>query len=79
MKIELVDAIRKQTKETVNELHTAIPGKILSIDYDKGTCSVQPYALLRTTTGDRLKYPALYNIPIVVPQRVRWTIGDMSR
>lgn len=68
MKIELVDAIRKQTKETVNELHTAIPGKILAINYDKGTCSVQPYALLHTATGDRLKYPALYNVPIVVPQ-----------
>lgn len=45
-----------------------MPGEILSIDYDKGTCSVQPYALLKIVTGDKLQYPVINDVPIVVPQ-----------
>ena len=68
MKIELVEAIRKKAQETVNEIHTAMPGLILDIDYNNGTCSVQPYALCETITGEKLKYPVIYKVPIMVPQ-----------
>lgn len=68
MKIELVEAIRKKAQETVNDIHTAIPGLILDINYEDGTCSVQPYALCKTITGENLKYPVLSKVPIVVPQ-----------
>lgn len=68
MKIELVDAIKKQARRITEEIHTAMPGEILSVDYDKGTCDVQPFALLKVVTGDKLKYPVIHNVPIVVPQ-----------
>ena len=68
MKIELVEAIKKNARETVNDIHTAMPGIILDIDYDRGTCSVQPYALYKIETGNRIMYPVVYNVPIVVPQ-----------
>lgn len=68
MKAELINAIKKQAASAVDGIHTAFPGVILEIDYDAGTCNVQPYALLRTMTNDKLMYPMLYDVPIVVPQ-----------
>ena len=68
MKLELADAIKRSMQDIVDEVHTALPGVILKIDYDEGTCSVQPYALYKTVTGDRIMYPEIYHVPIIVPQ-----------
>ena len=68
MKMELVEAIRQTAQSAVNGMHTAFPGVILDIDYEAGTCSIQPYALIKTATGENMTYPTLYNVPIVVPQ-----------
>ncbi len=68
MKSEFINAIRQDTKDQIDGIHTAFPGYITEINYDNGTCSVQPYALMKTVTDARIMYPMLHNVPIVVPQ-----------
>lgn len=68
MNIEFVEAISKKAKEVVGEIHTAFPGRIESIDYDKGTASVQPYALFEDKVKNKILYPVIHNVPIIVPQ-----------
>lgn len=68
MKMELVQAIHDSIQNTIDAVHTALPGLIMEIDYDEGTASVQPYGMCKTPTGKKVMYPMVYNVPIVVPQ-----------
>lgn len=68
MKMQLVNAIQTMAQQTVDGIHTAFPGVILAVDFNKGTCDVQPYAMCRTTAGERMAYPTMYGVPLAVPQ-----------
>lgn len=48
-----------------NSLHTALPGKILSYDTEKGMAAVQPYGTYQTPDGRKLNYPILSNVPVL--------------
>lgn len=64
---ELSQEIEKTARAVVNEIHTAIPGKIDSFNTDDGTAKVKPIGKYVTSDGKELDYPMLTEVPVVFP------------
>lgn len=64
MKQEFVQAVEDTIHSVLQEMHTAMPGKIIS--YDAGFVSVQPAVKYKTPDGKKLDYPVLSNVPVVI-------------
>lgn len=65
MKQDFVQQIVNTVHNIMNEMHTAMPGKIVSCS--GGMASVKPSLRYRTPKGKYLSYPVISNVPIVVP------------
>ena len=65
MKQDFVQQIHNTVHEVMNEMHTAMPGKIVS--YAGGMASVRPSLRYKTPKGEYLSYPVITNVPVVVP------------
>lgn len=66
---EFVQNINKACKDTINGMiHTAMPGKIISVDAGKGMAVVQPAGMYKAPTGKSLPYPQISGVPIIIPQ-----------
>lgn len=67
---EMMDEIEGMAADKVNEIHTAMVGKIMSWDANKCRASIKPYGAYVCTDGDekeRLEYPLLTDVPAVLP------------
>lgn len=64
---EFSTAVEETAKAAVNDIHTAIPAKILSFNAGNSTASVAPYGKYITNTGVSLSYPEMSNVPVVFP------------
>lgn len=64
---ELVQEIENVARSVVNEIHTAIPGKIVSFDVNKACATVEPIGTFITDDGVELDYPFITGVPIVMP------------
>lgn len=64
---EAVEQIEKTAKSVVNEIHTALPGKIVSFDSVKCVATVQPLGRYVMSDGKSLEYPAITEAPVVFP------------
>lgn len=64
MNQEFVQAVEDTIHNVMQEMHTAMPGKIIS--YNSGTASVQPSVKYKTPDGKKLDYPVISNVPVVI-------------
>lgn len=62
---ELTTEIEKTAKAAVNEIHTALPGEIIS--FDGGMATVKPVGKYVTSDGVKLDYPMITEAPVVFP------------
>lgn len=62
---DFVQQIHNTIHEVMNEMHTAMPGKIVS--YSKGLVNVRPSIRYKTPSGKYMQYPVISGVPIVVP------------
>lgn len=65
---ELVQQILDISREVVNDIHTAIPGTIVSFSPGSGVASVKPSGSFHTTDGRQLSYPTVSGVPVYFPQ-----------
>lgn len=65
---EFVQQFTDTAKDVVNSIHTAIPAKIVAVDKNTCTVSVQPAMKLKTPSGEKIDYPVISGVPIVYPQ-----------
>jgi hypothetical protein len=65
---EFVQQIKDTVSEQINEIHTAMPGRIVSVDTLVGTCTVMPMIKKKTPNGSLLEYPQISGVPLVLPQ-----------
>lgn len=72
---EVVGEIEKSIRAMVNEVHTALPGRIISYNASKGTASIQPIGKFRTPKGKVLDYPVVSEVPVVFPYCYRADVG----
>lgn len=64
---EFSQEVENTVRGIVNEIHTALPGEILSFDAGSGTASVQPAGKYVTHDGKKMSYPRLNEVPLVFP------------
>lgn len=64
---ELAAEIEKTASAVVRDIHTALPGKIVSFDPEKSVAVVQPKGKYRTEEGAALDYPVIPDVPVLFP------------
>lgn len=64
---ELVQEVENMTKDLLKEIHTAMPGEILSFSPGSGRAVVQPTGKYTSSSGKRMSYPTISDVPIAFP------------
>ena len=64
---DFVDAVSKVVDSHINELHTAVPAEIVSVNYEDCTVDVLPKAKLTLTSGQVFDYPQINCVPVLFP------------
>lgn len=64
---EFTDEIEKTALSVVRDIHTALPGKIVSFDPEKSVAVIQPKGKYRTEEGVALEYPMIPDVPVLFP------------
>lgn len=67
---EFVQAISDLVDKKLNNLHTAIPGKIVSYDASTGLATVLPVMKFRKPDGSTIDFPQITGVPVILPQAV---------
>lgn len=65
---EFIAEMESLINDSIQEIHTAMPGRIESIDYENGTADVQPVMKKYLRNEEIIDYPLITNVPIVFPQ-----------
>lgn len=65
---EFVGQIEKTARSVMEEMHTAIPARIVSFDPGMGQATVKPYGTFTTGAGKKMEYPAVTGVPVIMPQ-----------
>lgn len=79
---EFVKGVKDTAAKAVQDMHTAIPGTIVSFAPSSGMAVVQPKAKFKKPNGETMDYPVISGVPIVFPQgkeaAIAWPImpGD---
>lgn len=64
----ITDALRQAIQFQLYDLHTALPGVIVSYDYTKQKAEVQPTLKKSYLDGTTLDLPILSNVPVIFPK-----------
>lgn len=51
----------------IGNVHTALPGTIISYDATSNRASVQPFGAIKTKDSRSIAYPVIYNAPVQFP------------
>lgn len=79
---EFVAQVHNMAKKAMEEMHTALPGKVIAFDAGTGLATVQPVAMFNKPNGETMDFPTVSGVPVVFPQSggvtVAWSIkaGD---
>ena len=65
---EYTQAMKDLIADKIRDIHTVIPGKIVSFDPDKCEASIQPLAKYKKPNGSMMDFPQLNEVPILFPQ-----------
>lgn len=65
---ELVERIQEMAKGSVNGIHTAIPGSIVSFDPSTCLATVSPKMKYAKPDGSKIDYPNVAGVPVYFPQ-----------
>ncbi len=65
---EFVQAIYNAIDKKIGEVHTCVPGKIVSFDASTGLATVLPTMQFKRPDGTRMDYPQISGVPVVIPQ-----------
>ncbi len=64
---EVVQEIENLVMDTMKGIHTAMPGEITSFDPGSGKATVKPSGKFTSTSGKRMPYPAISDVPVAFP------------
>lgn len=65
---EFVEQVEKVARSVMEEMHTAIPGKITAFNAGTGFATVKPYGTYTTDSGRKMAYPTVTEVPVILPQ-----------
>lgn len=64
---EVKAIIKSWMDKRCNNIHTALPGKIISYDTSTNRAQVQPLGKFKTEDSRELDYPIIHNVPLCFP------------
>jgi len=64
---EFSQQVEDTARSVVNQIHTALPGEIVSFNPGTGTAVVKPSGKYITSDGIGLAYPTITDVPVVFP------------
>jgi len=70
---EFTQIMKEHIHDVLRELHTAIPGKIITFDSAKCEATVQPFGKFKKPDGSNLGYPQINEVPVYVMQGSKQT------
>lgn len=73
---EFVEQVEKAARSVMEEMHTAIPGKITAFNAGTGFATVKPYGTYTTDSGRKMAYPTVTEVPVIIPQS---QVNDMIK
>lgn len=73
--VTFTDAITNAIQYSLNGIHTAFPGKIISYDPVKRSASIQPQVDKKYTNGVTQALPILNNVPVMLPGNSSFTFS----
>lgn len=65
---EFVNQVKQTTEAILNQVHTCVPGKIVSFDGSTCQATVLPSMKIKTPKGEMLDYPQITGVPVLFPQ-----------
>lgn len=65
---EFVHEVCKLIENKIREIHTAMPGQIVSFDSANGLATVIPAMKFKKPDGTTVDYPQISGVPVVFPQ-----------
>jgi len=68
MRAQYTKAVKELMHDVIDEMHTAIPGRIISFDPDRCEADVLPFGRIETHDGRVITYPLLSKVPVMFPQ-----------
>ena len=72
---ELTGEIEKTARAVLDDVHTALPGEIISFDTKEGLATVKPIGKFSTADGKVFEYPIITEVPVVFPFCEKSRIG----
>jgi hypothetical protein len=65
---EFVEQVEKVARSVMEEMHTAIPGRITEFNPSTAQATVKPYGTYVTGAGKKIAYPFITGVPVIIPQ-----------
>jgi len=65
---EFTQELKNLTGDTLRDLHTVLPGRVVSFDPSKCEASVQPYGKYKMPSGAMMDFPQLNEVPVYTMQ-----------
>lgn len=65
---EFVEAVKNVVRSELSDVHTAVPGKIVSFDAATGLATVLPVMKFKKPDGTSIDYPQITGVPVLFPQ-----------
>lgn len=75
MRQEFTQEIENTVRAIVNDIHTALPGEIISFDEEKCTVTVQPKGKYVLSSKEKVDYPKIAEVPLVFPYCQKLGVG----
>ena len=61
---KFVQQLKESVQESLDGVHTCIPGVIVSFDADKCTAIVKPIGKIKRPDGQKVDYPQIAKVPL---------------
>lgn len=75
MLCEFVQQVEEVAQEVVDNVHTALPGKIISFNPAKCLAKVKPIGRFLTPENEIMDYPIIVDVPVMFPFSVKVEVG----
>ena len=70
MRQEVTQELKYFIKDTLQNVHTVLPGKIVTFDADKCEATVKPTAKFRMPDDSQRDFPDIFEVPVFFPQAI---------
>lgn len=72
---DVVQQIEETARSVVEDVHTALPCRVVKYDKKKNLAKVKPIGEFLLHDGEKMEYPEIDDVPVMFPYFIAWDIG----